>query len=149
MALQMLMLMFDVCVYGKAAMGNQLKATQASFQTLIRFSQGPLVVGPQGRLWAPYTDDNDDDDNGDDEDVKMKMMRMRRMIGMASLIELGGNTGAVADTPSPPDWRISTACKHNTSNIPKYLREYICQTCNTYFPDMYMSNIFEHSHKTF
>ena len=63
------MLMFDVCVYGKAAMGNQLKATQASFQTLIRFSQGPLVVGPQGRLWAPYTDDNDDDDNGDDEDV--------------------------------------------------------------------------------
>ena len=52
--------------------------------------------------------------------MSMVMIRRRRMIGMASLIELGGNTGAVADTPSPPDWRISTACKHNTSNILKY-----------------------------
>ena len=62
-------LMIDDFVYGKAAMGNQLNAAQASFQTLIRFSQGPLEVGPLGRLRPRDADDNNDDDNEDDEDV--------------------------------------------------------------------------------
>ena len=99
--------------------GNLLNSpAQDCFQTLFyldrwarKTSQGPPAEG------RPRPCD-------DDEPLMMMVMmimRSRRMKGMPSLIEHGGKTGCGGHT-FPPDWRISTACKHNTPNILKYLQ---------------------------